>query len=106
MAKFNPSELMVTDDSGNRKLFHIDVYKTFARSKSEAIAKFKRSVKTRAYLQLLGADINKISQAKIEEDKGREGNWNDYVKEFEHIKPKKGESWYEYGLLMDTVPKR
>jgi hypothetical protein len=103
--KFTARDLMVKDNGG-LKLFRIDVFKTFARSRSEAISKFRRSIKIKKYLELIGADVSKISQADIEEDRGREGNWNDYVKEFEHIKPKKGEKYYEYELYVETVPKR
>ena len=42
----------------------------------------------------------------IEFDKGREGNWNSYVKEFEGIKPKRGENWYEFRLIVERIPKR
>ena len=87
--------------------YHVDVFKEFARSKSE----FKRILLSgnshaRRWLRANGYDISKINDSMIEIDKGREGNWNEYVKEFEGIKPRKGEKWFEFRLIVERIPKR
>jgi len=87
--------------------YRVDVFKEFARSKAE----FKRKLlignsHARRWLKANRYDISKINDSMIEIDRGREGNWNNYVKEFEGIKPKRGENWYEFSLIVDRIPKR
>jgi len=103
---FKNEDLYVKNRYGKRELFRIDVFKDFARSKSEFIRKIRRSKKVIAYIKAINGDISKLSKAKIEVDKGREGNWNNYIREFENIQPKRGENWYEYQLYVNTIPKK
>lgn len=84
--------------------FRVDVFKDFARSRDEFVASCKRSKKIREYLKSTGRDPRRIDEAAIEVDKGRLGNWNDYVRDYGRVKPKKGEKWYEYRLITETVP--
>jgi len=87
--------------------YDVDVFKDFARNKSEFKRKLLRgNTHARRWLKANGYNINKINDSMIEFDKGREGNWNSYVKEFEGIKPKRGENWYEFRLIVERIPKR
>lgn len=87
--------------------YRVDVFKDFARNKSEFLRKLLRgNSHARRWLKANGYDISKINESMIEVNKGREGNWNDYVREFERIKPKRGENWYEFRLIVDRIPKR
>ena len=79
------------------------VIKDFARSLPEFLLLLKSSTYKKVF-KAMGYDINKIPESAIEIDKGREGNWNDYVSDYggadgKGIKVKRGDNWYEFRLL-------
>jgi hypothetical protein len=105
MKKMTADYWFWTDQSGQKQLQRMDVFNVFSRSHSEALRKFKSSVKVRTYLQVIGGNPSRIGEAKIEYTPGRP-NWNSYIRDYEkYIKIKPGEQWHQYGLYVHTVPK-
>ena len=81
----------------------INVFNDFAKSKKSFLKQIKKTKRIINYLSAVNKNVSKINSKNISVDRGRLGNWNEYVNEY--VQPvKKGEKWYEYSLNVDQIP--